>query len=103
MIAARIKAAPKTDPTTIPAIAPPDRPLLRPAAAAAEAVGEFVADVEGNSGGIDVVVGRRTFSQRFSTSELTQQESVELGELEAQKEQRPCRLESYPQSLGSFS
>jgi hypothetical protein len=34
--------------------------------------------------------------------EFTQQESVALGELAAQNEQRPCKFDWNPQSFGSF-
>jgi len=102
MIRPRIKAAPRTDPTTMPAIWPPDRPFLEVAADLGVAVGEPV-DVGSESGGMDVVLGRRTFTHRCSTFEFTQHESVEFAELVAQKAQSPCKLESYPQSLGSFS
>lgn len=97
MTAARISAAPTIEPTTIAAIAPPESPepdLLVPAAAPADVpVGAAEDVLEGNKGAIDVVVGRCTSAQRDSTLALTQHESVELGELEPQNEQRPCRLD----------
>lgn len=40
---------------------------------------------------------------RVSAWEFMQQESVEFGELAAQNAHKPVRLESNPQSLGSFS
>ena len=96
IIAAIRSATPTMAPTTIPAIAPPERPepdLFAPAPAAAD-VADGTADVlEGKRGGIDVVVGSSTFSHRDSTFELTQQESVALGELEAQNEQSPAKLD----------
>jgi hypothetical protein len=93
MTAARISAAPTSEPTTIPAIAPPERPDpdLAPPAPEVEVGAADVLD--GNNGGIDVVVGRWMPWQRCSTLALTQHESVALGELEAQKEQRPCKLD----------
>jgi hypothetical protein len=95
MTAARMSAAPTRDPTTMPAIAPPERPVPEfPAPAPAPAVWVGAEEeVEVKSGGIDVVVGSSTPSHRVSTLALTQQESVALGELEAQKEQRPGRLD----------
>ena len=51
---------------------------------------------------MDVVVGRWTFTHRCSTLEFTQQESVALGELAAQNEQRPSKFAWNPQSFGSF-
>lgn len=75
-------------------MAPPERPdpdWLAPAAALPVADG--VPDVvDGNSGGIDTVVGSLTFAQRLSTFAVTQQESVELIVLSAQNEHRPRRL-----------
>lgn len=80
----------------MPAMAPPDKPDPELAAAAPApvdvALGATVV-VDVNRGGIDVVVGSRTFWQRDSTSALTQHESVELGELVAQKAQSPCKLD----------
>jgi hypothetical protein len=79
---ARISAAPRRDPITIPAIAPPESPADVPVAGVPVGVAEDV--LEGNSGAIDVVVGRRTSAHRDSTLALTQHESVALGELEPQ-------------------
>jgi hypothetical protein len=83
---------------TMPAMAPPERPdpELAPAPGVADSV------PEGNRGGIDTVVGSSTPVQRDSTRELTQHELVEFTLLSAQKEQRPCRLDSKPHSSGSF-
>ena len=80
-------AAPTIDPTTIPAIAPPERPELLGAGAAALLVDAdgLLLDVEdGNSGGMDVIVGSITPGQRLVTFDPMQHESVALGELEAQ-------------------
>ena len=85
-----MSAAPRRDPTTIPAIEPPESPADVPIGAA-EAVLEEV--LEGNSGAIDVVVGRCTSAHRDSTPALTQHESVALGELEPQYEHSPWRLD----------
>jgi hypothetical protein len=83
---------------TIPAIAPPERP--DPELAPELGVADWVP--EGNRGGIETVVGSSTSVQRDSTRELTQHELVEFTLLSAQKEQRPCRLDSKPHSSGSF-
>ena len=93
-----MSAAARSDPMTMPAMAPPERPdpELAPAPGVADSV------PEGNRGGIDTVVGSSTPAQRDSTRELTQHELVELTRLSAQKEQRPCRLDSKPHSSGSF-
>ena len=58
--------------------------------------------LEGNTGGIETVVGRSTPTQRDSTFALTQQESVELTVLEPQKRHNPWRLPWYPHSSGSL-
>jgi hypothetical protein len=95
MTAARISAAPRIDPMTIPAIAPPERPDLDgrvPGAAVPVAEGAPDGVLDGNSGGIETVVGRLTPTQRLLTFALTQQEFVELIVLSAQKEQSPRRL-----------
>lgn len=105
MMAARIRAAPTREPTTIPAMAPPESPepdLFPPDPTEVE-VGDAELVEEGNKGGMDVVVGNFTPSQRFSTLAFTQQESVELGELSAQNEHKPGRLDWYPHSAGSLS
>lgn len=96
-------AAPTIDPITIPAIAPPDRPEGAPAAAAlVDPVGAAV-DVVVKSGGMVVVVGSWTPTQRLSTLALTQHESVEFWELVAQNAQRPGRFNEKPHSSGSLS
>lgn len=56
----------------------------------------------GKTGGMETVVGRWTFWQRDSTLALTQQVSVELVVLFAQKRQSPGRLFWKPHSVGSF-
>jgi hypothetical protein len=81
MTAARIRAAPRMEPRTMPAMAPPESPdpdwlLPAPAPPVAEGTPEDV--LEGKSGCIDRVVGRVTPTQRLSTLEVTQHESVEL-------------------------
>lgn len=88
----------------MPAIAPPDKPELEPPvpAAVVDPVGAAVVVVV-KRGGIVVVVGSCTPTQRASTSEFTQHESVEFCELVAQKAHRPARLEENPHSLGSLS
>jgi hypothetical protein len=104
MTATMINAAPTSDPMTIPAMAPPERPEPPPGAAApAVALGDEDEVLEGNTGGIETVVGRSTPTQRASTFALTQQESVELTVLVEQKRHSPCKLPWYPHSLGSFS
>lgn len=96
MTAARISAAPTSEPTTMPAMAPPESPdPERPAPFAAPADVEDGAPddvLDGNTGGIETVVGRSTPTQRDSTLALTQHESVELTVLSAQKEHKPCKL-----------
>ena len=71
---------------TIPAIRPADKPRPAPLSFEESPVAEDpLLDVElGKSGAMVLVVGRVTSSHRELTSELMQQESVELGELEAQ-------------------
>ena len=93
LMSPRRRAAPRREPTTIPAVAPPDSPELAPPAPAAvvDPVGAAVVVVV-NRGGIVVVVGSLTPTQRDSTSEFTQHESVEFGELAEQKAQRPAKL-----------
>lgn len=92
MTPARISAAATSEPMTIPAMAPPER--LDPDAAAPEVVPVGAAAVDdGKRGGMEVVVGNSTPWHRASTLAFTQHESVELGELWAQKEQRPCKLD----------
>lgn len=104
MAAAMMTAAPTSDPMTIPAMAPPERPESPPPdPAPAVELGEEDEVLEGNTGGIETVVGRSIPTQRDSTFALTQQESVELTVLVEQKRQSPCRLPLYPHSLGSFS
>ena len=44
---------------------------------------------EGNSGGTEKIEGKVTSSHRLVTFEVTQHESVEFGELDAQYPQRP--------------
>jgi hypothetical protein len=83
-----------------PPLSPP--PLLEPPAAAAAlllALGPAVVDVIAP---MDVVTGSLTFVHRVSVCALTQHESVELGELVAQYEQRLGRLFAKPQLFGSF-
>ena len=58
---------------------------------------------EGNRGGREVSVGRVTPLHRLVTFAATQHESVELGELVAQKPQRPNRFVPKPHSAGSLS
>lgn len=90
----------------MPAMAPPESPeppLLAPAADGEDVAVEDVEDVLGKKGGIDVVIGNLTFSHLDSACAFTQQESVELGELAAQREHRPGRFVPKPQSSGSFS
>jgi hypothetical protein len=102
--AARISAAPMRVPMTIPAMAPPDSPVPDAPAPAPVPVADGVLDdvLEGNSGGIDTVVGRLTPTHRLFTFALTQHELVELTVLSAQYEQSPCRLPWYPHSEGSL-
>ena len=104
MMSPRRRAAPNKDPMTMPAIAPPDSLEPEPPAAppVVDPVGATVVVVV-NRGGMVVVVGSFTPTQRASTSEFTQQESVEFWELAAQKAQRPGRLEAKPHSSGSLS
>lgn len=59
----RARAA--TDPITMPAMAPPESPLLADAAAAAVVVAVDVIKVTE-----DVMLGKETFAQRLSASEL---------------------------------
>ena len=90
---------PRTLPTTIPAIAPPDSSSpsssssSSPPFAAAVTSPVGVAVPLGKSGATGVVMGNSTPTQRSSTSAPIQQESVELGELDAQNEQRPARFD----------
>jgi hypothetical protein len=91
MTNARMSAAPRRDPTTIPAIEPPESPADVPVADVPVGAAEEV--LEGNSGAIDVVVGRCTSVHRDSTLALMQHESVALGELEPQYEHSPWRLD----------
>lgn len=86
----------------MPAISPPDKPADAAAAALVDPVGAAV-EVVVKRGGIVVVVGSFTPTQRASTSELTQHESVEFCPLVAQNAQRPGRFDEKPHSLGSFS
>jgi hypothetical protein len=89
---------------TMPAIAPPERPDAEPLAGAALDVPVGAdEEVDENKGGMDDVTGRLTPTQRASTRELTQQESVAFGELAPQNMQRLWRLEPKPHSLGSLS
>ena len=104
-IAAMIRAAPMSDPITMPAMAPPEIPEPEsrpPDPAPAVELGDPDEVLEGNTGGIETVVGRSTPTQRDSTFALTQQESVELTVLEPQKRHNPWRLPWYPHSSGSF-
>jgi hypothetical protein len=84
--AASSRKAPTTEPTTMPAIAPPLSPVsLVPALVLFAVALGLLEDVElGNSGGMEDVVGKRTFVHRVSARALVQHESVELGELFAQ-------------------
>jgi len=104
MIAPRMIAAPMSEPMTIPAIAPDESPEAdAPVAAALDVPVGDAEEVDENSGGMDEVTGRSTPTQRASTLELTQHESVEFGELAPQNMQRLWRLEPKPHSLGSLS
>jgi hypothetical protein len=79
---------------TMPAIAPPESPEPDPAKPTALDVPVGAAEeVDEKRGGIDEVTGSFTPTQRASTFELMQQESVELGELAPQNWQRLWRLE----------
>ena len=92
MTPAMMRAAPMSDPITIPAMAPPDSPLsvfFPPVPAPAVELGAADAVLEGKSGGIDMVVGRMTPTQRVSTLALTQHVSVELAVLPAQNPHSP--------------
>ena len=89
----------------MPAIAPPERPdppPLEPPAAAVLDEGGREVTVLVKRGGMEVVLGRCTFEQRDSACEFTQQESVALGELAAQKVHKPPRFDEKPQLSGSF-
>jgi hypothetical protein len=88
-----MSAAPMTAPTAMPAIAPPESPDLDPADALEVVLGVEVELLVGNSGGIDIVVGNSTPTQRASTFELMQHELVELTVLSAQYEHSPCKFE----------
>jgi hypothetical protein len=87
----------------MPAIAPPDKPLLFPAAGTALAV-EFEPDVVPfvNMLPMGDEIGSLTPAHRVSVFEYRQHESVELGELAEQYEQRLGRLFAKPQLSGSF-
>lgn len=78
-------------------MAPAERPdpddFLADGAAEVELAPGAVAVLVGKRGDMDEVFGRRTFWQRDSTFEFAQQESVALGELWAQNEQRPFKLD----------
>ena len=74
---------------TIPAICPPERPDEGGVPLEELAVGAPADVAEGRKGGILEVLGKMTPKQRFVTFEPMQQESVALGELEAQYPQRP--------------
>jgi hypothetical protein len=93
-------------PITIAAMDPALRRLDRlfpfPAAAAVSAAGVLVTVVTTFVSEAVATTGRTTPSHLEVVSENTQQESVELGELAAQYEQRPPRLFAYPQSVSSF-
>lgn len=80
------KAAPKMEPTTIPAIFPPERPWCFDRGAAPEVLfAEELLDVgDGNSRGTGKIDGNVTCWHRLVTFEVTQQESVAFGELNAQ-------------------
>lgn len=95
--AARMAAA-TTEPITIPAIAPPDKPLFEVLAAAAAAAVVVTIGCK-----VTVAAGIETPSQREVALALTQQVSVELGELEAQYVQRPIVLDEKPQFFDSLS
>jgi hypothetical protein len=74
-IAAMIRAAPMSDPITMPAMAPPEIPepeSRSPDPAPAVELGDPDEVLEGNTGGIETVVGRSTPTQRDSTFALTQ-------------------------------
>jgi hypothetical protein len=80
---------------TIPAMAPPDKPFRDcTVPVAAPPVVDGIPDevLEGNSGGMDTVVGRLTPTQRLLALALMQHELVELTVLSAQYEQSPRRL-----------
>ena len=82
----------------MPAIWPPESPVLEgeavpPAGVLVEVEVEVEVDVaEGKRGGMEAVEGSGIPVQRVLTFESAQQESVALGELVAQKAQRPGRL-----------
>jgi hypothetical protein len=104
MMAPRMTAAPMSEPMTIPAMAPPESPEADPAIGAVLDVPVGAAEeVDENRGGMDEVTGSSTPTQRASTLEFTQQESVEFGELAPQNKQRLGRLDPKPHSLGSLS
>jgi hypothetical protein len=103
IMTARRSSAPSIEPMTIPAMAPPlspEPPRDDPAAAPLVALDPAVDDVIAP---MDVVTGNLTFVHRVSACALMQHESVELGELVAQYEQRLGRLFAKPQLFGSFS
>ncbi len=100
-------AAPRMEPTTIPAICPPDSPLLfceAPLVALEVLVaeGEVLDVAEGNNGGIENMAGKVTPLHLPVTFDVTQHESVALGELDAQYRHRPGRFEEKPHSSDSF-
>jgi hypothetical protein len=80
----------------MPAMAPPESPDRESpvAAAAAPPVADGTLDevLDGNSGGIDTVLGRSTLVQRLFAFAVTQHESVELMVLLSQNMQSPRRL-----------
>ncbi len=93
-----------TEPITIPAICPRDKPPEEPVAASAVLDAEGTAEEvdDGNNGGTENIGGTVTPSHRVLTSEVTQHESVALGELAAQYPHKPGRLVEKPQSTCSF-
>lgn len=91
---------------TIPATIPPDSPRVFELGAAADvllAEGEVLDVAEGNSGGMENILGRVTPLHLLVTFDVTQHESVALGELDAQYLHKPGRFEAKPHSCVSFS
>jgi hypothetical protein len=78
-------------PMTIPAMAPPESPGSEapPVPAPPVELGDADEVLDGNTGGIDTVVGRSTPTQRDSTFALTQHESVEFAVLSEQNVHSP--------------
>jgi hypothetical protein len=80
---------------TIPAMAPPDKPFRDcTVPVAAPPVVDGIPDevLEGNSGGMDTVVGRLTPTQRLLALALMQHELVELTVLSARTESAQIAL-----------